>query len=119
MGYMLGRWFYYLIVTVCAFYWFTKLYECCAESKLSNAVVALGRETLYLYAAHMTLLTYIYKPMIRYFTSGNGLFQTNHSVLYYVYAPLATIIIILALMQIKKLITPVPRMILCGEPLRK
>lgn len=119
-GDMLGRWLFYFVSTLCAYHWLIKLHGCFAGLKIRDYIERIGRDSLFLYAGHMTFLSCVYKPLVEYFTSGMGLFPLHPMFLYYVYAPIVAILIIWGLLSLRNSIKKAPfwNILLCGDSLR-
>lgn len=90
--FIIYRYCIYIACTFCAYYLLKKLYKSTSNLKITKIIVAIGKETLFLYVAHVSIISLFAKPMLRTFTQGEVLLPNYPFVRFYIVAALCTII---------------------------
>ncbi len=88
--FILYRYFVYIICTITAFILIRILYY---RVGTSNYIMAIGRETLFLYVAHVAILAIGARPILKLLVNQECLLPNYPNVRYYIVCPICTIII--------------------------
>jgi len=103
--FIICRFTLYFVVTFVVLCWFMLLYKKIKNYRFTELIVLVGRETLFLYVSHVSVLYYILRPVIIRMTEGNGLLVSNPFVRYYVVATVLTMVVLYLLYTISKLVS--------------
>ena len=101
-------------MTACfiVFYTIKLIYNHIKSLKITQFVCKLGKDSLYLYLAHITILFYIYKPIIENLTYGTGILTSYPALIQYAFNIIFSIIIVFLLFLLERLFK---HNILCKE----
>lgn len=89
-AFILYRYFVYIISTITAFILIRMFYY---KVGLSKFIIAIGRETLFLYVAHVVILAMFARPILELLINQECLLPNYPIVRYYIICPICTIII--------------------------
>lgn len=92
--FVIARYMLYFAATFSALFVLITLYIKTSKMKLNHLIVNFGRETLFLYAAHVTILFNTLKPVVNIMTNGNGVLVVYPFVRYYVVATIIAFIVL-------------------------
>lgn len=91
------RYFFYWVSTLCAFIIFERIYCSPKRNMITIFVEKAGKESLFLYMAHMVILFHIYHPIIMMNTNSQGLMPNNPIVKFYIFSTLISVLLFVSL----------------------
>lgn len=104
LGFVIGRYILYFAATFSALFILLILYNIMDKTKSQHYIVKCGKQTLFFYAAHVTILFNTLKPFVSMVTNGKGILAGYPVVRYYVIAIMITFIVIVIMEKIYTLI---------------
>lgn len=91
------RYILYGVSTLCAFITLNRIYYYSKKNKITRFVEIAGKESLFLYMAHMVILFQIYHPIVMLNTNSQGLMPNYPIVRFYIYSSLISVLIFVSL----------------------
>lgn len=91
--FVIFRYFAYSISTICSFTLLRKLYGLISDTRIADIVVELGREILFLYVAHVAILSLFSNRIMRYIGYNDTILPDNPTLRYYMVCTILTAVL--------------------------
>lgn len=90
--FIIFRYFAYGISTICSFTLLRKLYGFMSKTRIADIVVALGKETLFLYVAHVAIISLFANRIMRHVGYNDTILPYSPTLRYYIVCTLFTVL---------------------------